>query len=105
MKRLESFDGRLGVVLEAVYRGGPATAVPQGKNALDVVRYERDLGNTITTLVPESELFGIDGQRLAWVGSTPESVVEFGDVSEIDRPYRVLAIDPDGNMLVELEGV
>jgi len=88
----------------AVYRGGPETAVPQGKNALDVVRYEREeLGNAITTLVPESELSGIDGQRIAWVGPTPESVAEFGDVSKINQPYRVLATDPDGNMLVELK--
>ena len=93
-------DGTLAA--DGVFRGGPESAAPRGKTALDVVQYERDdLGNTIQSVVSDDVLRNVPSEKTSWVASTREAAAEFGDVSKVDGGYRILAKDPDGGMLIE----
>jgi GGDEF domain-containing protein len=84
------------------FRGGAPSAMPSGKNALDVITYERkELGNTIETSLSDDELKAISSDRLQWVSGTEEGAANFGEVVPVNGEFRVLAKDPDGGMLIE----
>lgn len=83
------------------YRGGPASAMPEG-TALDVIKYEREeLGNNIK-VTPGTKLDQIPAKSLQWVTLKPEDASEYGDTNEIifDH-YKIVAKDNYGGLLIE----
>lgn len=80
------------------YRGGPDSAMPRNKTALDVINYERhELGNKdLRVLMSEKALASIPAQRLIWVTKDKRSAKEYGEVSAESYPtYRIIAYYPD----------
>uniref|UniRef100_A0A6M3L0K2 Uncharacterized protein n=1 Tax=viral metagenome TaxID=1070528 RepID=A0A6M3L0K2_9ZZZZ len=86
---------------ETLFRGGPASSMPRGKTALDIVIYEKnELGNNITTQLSPNELANISSDRLEWLSPTKTAAAEFGEVNPRLSNYKVVATDPDGGLLV-----
>lgn len=84
------------------WRGGPLSAMPADKSALDVVRYEtQDLGNTLQVFADEPMLAAVPARTCVWLTTTRAYARTFGTASPVWlTDYRVLASDGDGGLLI-----
>jgi hypothetical protein len=87
------------------YRGGPESAPPAGKTALDIINYEvKELGNQdIKVHLSDSELRNIPSENTRWFATSQEAAKEYGKVSkEKIGKYRIIAEDSNGGVLLDI---